>query len=289
MGALFLAYRQARLLTRTDRRIAIENARRVVRWEQQLHLFTERSVQRMFSGSELVIEALNRYYVYVHFPATIAFIVWAYVRHISAYRPIRLHFIAVTVAALGLHVVFPLAPPRMLGDLGFVDTLYRYGPRIYSLQTNQSVANQFAAMPSLHFGWAMLVAISVIGIKRSRRSLLILLHPLLTLLAIVATANHYWLDALVALALIALFAPTRRYRRARLGNVAPDVIERPAIEVDDDDPTAGAGLDASSGRRCTEPVFSCRAVEALGAPPAGSTAEDHLDVARLHHRAAGGS
>lgn len=221
MGVLFIAYRQVRHLTQADRGIVMDNARRVVRWEQQFHLFTERGLQQLVSNSQTLIEVLNRYYVFVHFSATILFLLWAYIWHNTEYRRLKLHFITVTIAALGLHVAFPLAPPRMLHEFGFVDTLQRYGPRIYSLQTTKSVANQFAAMPSLHFGWAVLVAVSFIGIRRSRASLLVLIHPFMTLLAIVATANHYWLDALVALALVVLFAPTRHYRRERSEGRSP--------------------------------------------------------------------
>jgi hypothetical protein len=90
----------------------------------------------------------------------------------------------------------------MLLDAGFVDTLQQYGPRIYSTDTTQSIANQFAAMPSLHFGWAVMVAGALISIKGTRRSLLALLHPGITLMAIVATANHYWIDAAVAMVLV---------------------------------------------------------------------------------------
>jgi hypothetical protein len=66
------------------------------------------------------------------------------------------------------------------------------------------MANQFAAMPSLHFGWALMVAIGLIAATRSRGRWLWLLHPLLTLLVIVGTANHYWLDAIVATALLGI-------------------------------------------------------------------------------------
>jgi hypothetical protein len=145
---------------------------------------------------------LNRYYVTVHFPLTAMMLMYVYLRHQGTYARARNWFVSVTLAALVIHVLFPLAPPRMIHDAGFVDTLQRFGPHIYSTDTTQSIANQFAAMPSLHFGWAVMVACTFIAIKRTRRSLLALLHPAITLLAIVATANHYWIDAAVALLLV---------------------------------------------------------------------------------------
>uniref|UniRef100_UPI001ABF7F72 phosphatase PAP2 family protein n=1 Tax=Streptomyces carpinensis TaxID=66369 RepID=UPI001ABF7F72 len=111
---------------------------------------------------------------------------------------------AVTAAALVLHLTFPLAPPRMLAEAGLVDTARAFGPSVYGPPKTDHLSNQFAAMPSLHFGWALMVAIALIMATTSRRRWLWLLHPLLTLLVIVGTANHYWLDAIAAAALLAL-------------------------------------------------------------------------------------
>ena len=152
MGTVFVAYRQVRHLSSGDTGQAMDNATRVVELERRLHVFSEQAIQRLALHSELVVGFLNRYYVAVHFPATIAMLVWAFCRHRAAYGRIRAAFLGVTLAALVIHVIVPLAPPRMLR--GFVDTLDVYGPQIYPSDTTQSVANQFAAMPSLHFGWA---------------------------------------------------------------------------------------------------------------------------------------
>jgi PAP2 superfamily len=206
MAFLFVCYRQVRYLTRNHTSAATTNAHRVVEFERSLGAFTEGWVQDLALHSHAVITVLNRYYVTVHFPLTALFVVWALIRHRSAFRQIRTWLYTVTAAALAIHVAFPLAPPRMLAEHHFVDTLQVYGPRIYSSDTTQSIANQYAAMPSLHFGWAIIVAAGFVAIKRTRRSLLALAHPVITLLAIVATANHYWVDAAVALGLIVLAA-----------------------------------------------------------------------------------
>ncbi len=122
----------------------------------------------------------------------------------------------------------------MLPDAGFVDTLQRFGPRIYSTDTSKSVANQFAAMPSLHFGWAFIVAGAYVSIRRTRRSLWAMLHPAITLLAIVATANHYWLDAAVAGVLVVAAAALLSVRRERQLEVAalPTIaVARPIVDA----------------------------------------------------------
>ena len=83
---------------------------------------------------------------------------------------------------------------------GFVDTAAVDDASVYS-GVGGALANQYAAMPSLHVGWSIVVAAAVIGTLRSRARWLIVLHPVLTVLVVVVTANHYWLDALVSAAL----------------------------------------------------------------------------------------
>jgi hypothetical protein len=235
MAAIFVGYRQIRVVTHDETDVALGNAQWVLDIQHGWFV-SERSVQALALRSETVIGLLNRYYVGVHFPITIAFVLWLLVRHPTWYRTIRNWMIAVTASALAIHVAFPLAPPRMLA--GFVDTLDVYGPDIYPTDHTQSVANQFAAMPSLHFGWSVMVAIGFILVARGRRRWAALAHPLVTLLAIVATANHYWLDAAVAGLLVAGFAvPTVVRTRRNLSAVAAprsiEVIEAiEAIDVD---------------------------------------------------------
>ena len=227
----FVGYRQVRYLTRNDTDAAFDNAAQVVDVERTLHVFAERRLQELAMGLDGVIGFLNHYYVFVHFPVSFGFVAWVVIRHRDLYPRFRNWFLSVTLAALVIHVAYPLAPPRMLEHQGFVDTLQVYGPSIYTKDTNQSVANQFAAMPSLHFGWALLIALMFVRIKGGRWSWLALAHPLITLLAIVVTANHYIADAAVALVLVVGFdmalvlAGRRSSRRAELKAVEPIVPE----------------------------------------------------------------
>jgi hypothetical protein len=215
--ALLLVYRLGRLLGREESSRAFSNAREVLSIESWLGIDTERSWQRIALDNLTLIRLLNRYYASAHFPATIAFLVFVYVKAPRLVPRIRYLFVSVTAIALVIHLAYPLAPPRMLD--GYVDTIARYGPAIYQQSGVESVANQFAAMPSLHFGWAVLVAYGVVRALRTRWRWLVVLHPAITLAAIVLTANHFWLDAVVAGALIALalvFAPAS-------ARVSPDV------------------------------------------------------------------
>ncbi|BBC31452.1 Membrane protein [Streptomyces graminofaciens] len=203
VAGLFLLYKFGRMLANGHSAEAFRNADQVWGWERALHLPGEGSVQAALLHSDSLVHIANVYYATVHFPATAAFLVWLYLRRPAHYVWARRVLAALTAAALLLHLVFPLAPPRMLEIAGLVDTGQVYGPTVYSAApATDSMANQFAAMPSLHFGWALMVAIGLIAATRSRLRWLWLLHPAVTLLVIVGTANHYWLDAIVATALL---------------------------------------------------------------------------------------
>lgn len=223
VAGVYLAYKQVRFLVREQEFEAFANAARVIRWERAVGVFNEHRLQELVMRSEGLIEALNRYYVSVHFPATVALVVWAYARRReSVYPRLRFFLLGTTAVALVIHVAFPLAPPRMLPELGFVDTLAEYGPRIYSADPRRSIANQFAAMPSLHFGWALVLACCVApAVRRRWLALALWLHPAVTLVAITATANHYWLDAVVAAALVAGAALAWQWHRAVVSPPAP--------------------------------------------------------------------
>ena len=192
-GGLFVLYRSVRRFTRTDLGDAFANARGVVNFETMLGLPFEDNLQGWLIDHPTTIRFLNHYYLWFHFPTVIGLLVWLYLRHPRSYVPFRNLLAMVTFAALVIHLVYPLAPPRMMH--GFVDTLHIFGPSIYPVDALDGAANQIAAMPSLHFGWALIEAIAVISVLRSSWRWLAVLHPFLMALAIIATANHWWMDA----------------------------------------------------------------------------------------------
>ncbi|MFK4068366.1 phosphatase PAP2 family protein [Streptomyces sp. NPDC029674] len=202
---LFLVYKFGRQLANGHTGEAFLNAHRVWDAERSLHLPGEGTVQDALLSSESLIHIANTYYATVHFPATLLFLVWLYWRRPRHYVWTRRVLAALTAAALVLHLGFPLAPPRMLDAAHLVDTAQVYGPSVYAAKpATDTMANQFAAMPSLHFGWALMLAVGLIAATSSRWRWLWLLHPLVTLLVVVGTANHYWLDALAATALLGI-------------------------------------------------------------------------------------
>lgn len=205
VAGLFLVYKLGRQAATGHVDEAFHNAGHIWSFERAAGLPGEGAVQGVLLHSPTLVQAANTYYATVHFPATLAFLVWLYWRRPLHYVWSRRILTAITGAALALHLLFPLAPPRMLHAAGLVDTGQVYGPTVYGdSPATDPMANQFAAMPSLHFGWALVVAVGLIVATRSRWSLLWLLHPLLTLFVIVGTANHYWLDSIVVSALLAV-------------------------------------------------------------------------------------
>ena len=200
----FMLYRVVRLVVKDEIERAFVNSHTVVDWEQALGIFNEVNLQSTILGSEQAVWALNRYYFLAHFIGSAAFLAWLYVRHFEHYGRVRRVMFGTTFTALAVHVLFPLAPPRWFPDLGFVDTLQTYGPRIYDSEAIANTANQIAAMPSLHVAWALIGAWAIISASSSPWRWTAIAHPLIMTAAVVLTANHWWLDAFAAAALVFL-------------------------------------------------------------------------------------
>jgi hypothetical protein len=184
---------------------AAANANQIIGIERTLGVYNELAVQQWFLHAPAIVRALNVFYGLFHFVAPIAVLVLLYRRAPGRYRRGRNTLAATTALALIGFCLYPLMPPRLLCDCplgsgvdaGFVDTLTRFGG-LWSFGSHGvgAVSNQYAAMPSLHFAWAVFCAVTVHPLLRRRwtRSIAVL-YPVLTLLAIIVTANHFWLDA----------------------------------------------------------------------------------------------
>jgi hypothetical protein len=176
------------------------NGRAIWHAERLLRLPSELWLQRAFLPHPLLVQALNVFYAVVHVPALIIFLLWLFVRHRDVYARWRNVGAVLTGACLLIQMV-PVAPPRLLPALGFVDTGLRYGQSVYGPH-GITIAPQLAAMPSVHVAWSVFIATSVVAVSPSPRRWLVVLHPLLTVLAVVATGNHWWADGVVAAGLL---------------------------------------------------------------------------------------
>ncbi|EIV94413.1 phosphatase PAP2 family protein [Frankia sp. QA3] len=206
IAMLYGTYSFSRHLASGREPAALAAARDVWRLERFLHLPSEAAVQRLALHSHTLIRAADWFYILVHFPSVIMLLLWVFVRHRRHWTRVRNVLIMTTGMALIIHLLYPLAPPRFLPSalhVSLVDTGAVYGPSPYG-EGSGGIANEYAAMPSLHVGWSLLEAWAVITILHHRARWLVVLHPVLTTAVVVVTANHYWLDGLVGASLVVL-------------------------------------------------------------------------------------
>ncbi len=219
VAALFGLYEVGRNVAAGHVSRAFANAGSLWHLERWLHLPDEATLQAPFVSHPDLAHAANVFYASVHFPLTVATLVLLWWFRPDDYRWTRTVMAAMTFAALLLQTAIPLAPPRMLSGVGLVDLAHLYGPSVYGTAANSGFTDQFAAMPSLHVGWAVLVAVAAIRALRSRWRFLVLLHPALTLTVVLVTGNHYWLDGLVSIVLLCLAIALEPALNAAYGRV----------------------------------------------------------------------
>ena len=202
LAALFALWQYAGSFTFMSPDGGLPRGRWLWHAERWLHLPSETALQRVFLPHPLIIQFANLYYAALHFTVLLITLAWLFIWHRDRYRHIRTTVVLFTASALIIQFV-PVAPPRMLGGTGLVDTAVRYGQSVYGAVAGFN-ADQLSAMPSIHVGWAVIVAVAVVGASRSRWRWLAVLYPVLTTLIVVITANHYWLDGVAAGLLVCL-------------------------------------------------------------------------------------
>ncbi|MFJ6558976.1 phosphatase PAP2 family protein [Streptomyces sp. NPDC091412] len=176
---------------------ALRNADWVWDAEHQLGIAVEHSVNHALNSVTWLIIGMNYYYATLHFVVTIGVLVWLYRTHPGRYAAARLTLFVTTGVALLGYYLYPLAPPRLMTGGHFVDTVqvhHTWGSMASGDLKNMS--NQYAAMPSMHIGWSLWCGLTIFTLCTIPwLRVLGLLYPVATLVVIVATANHFWLDA----------------------------------------------------------------------------------------------
>jgi len=197
--ALFGVYLLVDGLDASARRAAARtHGRDLFSFEQHLHLDIEHTLNDWLAPHHTLSVLANYEYAYTYVLSALALMVWVIVRRPDLWSPARDSFVVLNLLAFACFALYPVAPPRMLPELGFVDTVTRGGTVGSWGSGLVDAANQIAAMPSLHVGWALWVSV-VLGRISARRSIQVLsaVHVLLTLFVVMATANHYLLDGVV--------------------------------------------------------------------------------------------
>lgn len=200
---LYGIWQKVRELAVTKTAGAMENAHSLWNFERRIHLPSEVALQKVFIHNRPIMQFLNVYYGGAHVPAAGAVLIWVFWRHRDRYAAVRNTFALTIAGCITIQALVPMAPPRFLPDLGFVDAGLLYNLSVYG-RGGSGVSNELAAMPSLHVGWCVLVALAVLAISTSRWKWLILLHPVLTILSITITANHWWMDGVVAVMVLSV-------------------------------------------------------------------------------------
>ena len=172
--------------------------------ERALYLPSEATAQQHLLPHGLAVQASNIYYAGFHVPGMGIFLLWMFVRHREYYPRWRNALAGLTAVCLLIQLV-PVAPPRLIPELGLVDTGILYGQSVYATMGSTS-AGQLQAMPSLHVGWAALVAVAAAVTSTSRWRWIGFGHAVLTFYVVAVTGNHYWLDGIVAIVLLAPIA-----------------------------------------------------------------------------------
>ena len=234
----FEVYELSRHLIEPNWGAATANAQRVFDLERWAGFAWEQSLQKLFLEVPDLVQAMNIFYFVGHFILTGVFFTWLYFRSRDGFGSFRNGFIVATAIALVIHWKFPTAPPR-LTDLGIEDTLSKLSNIDIGSQTSSSYSNPVAAVPSLHAGWAVGVAIGVWRYVSNRPiRMLAALYPLAVILTIVVTGNHFIFDAVAGILVMAIgfmvshAAIERRRRReeaAESGAIIPDATRGGAV------------------------------------------------------------
>ena len=202
-------------------------------FERTLHIGFERSINAFVAHTHWLAYVCDYYYATLHFVVTIGVLVWLYFKHPLRYRSIRSVMFAMNIAALIGFWAFALAPPRMLHAEGFIDTILKFGIwGSWGSSGIDSASNQYAAMPSLHIGWSLWCAIVIVALAQ-RRWVRILgaLYPCATLFVILGTANHFVLDAVGGVVVLACGFLAQRLLSGRPAFEAPSITALPANEL----------------------------------------------------------
>ena len=217
-----LVYQLSRALVIGDASDAFNHALEIIHVEKAVGVFFESSIQQWMLENLHLTKFLNQFYIWAHLPVTALFFVWLYRRRSAAYGYVRNAFFVANGFALAVFVVFPVAPPRLMTEQGFIDTVSIISGIDLHGGSLSGWFNPFAAVPSMHFGYALMVGVvGAVLVRTIYLRVLLLTYPLLVFLAIVGTGNHYVLDALAGGAvMLAAFGTTALWRRRHRGNTA---------------------------------------------------------------------
>jgi hypothetical protein len=182
---------------------AVGRGQRILDIERATHIASEHDINHWVDKHSTLTQLANGYYIYGHFNGLIIFLAWVFVAHRKFYPSVRMSVVLVTAMCFVGHVLTTVAPPRLLPGGDFIDTAAQHGQSVYGPTTLQ-VADQLSAFPSVHVGWAAIVAFWAWRASPGRWGWVGVAHFVATSFVVVATANHYWLDGIAAMGIFAV-------------------------------------------------------------------------------------
>ena len=215
-GAYYL-YRIVRGIVDGQAGLAFENARNLVDAERALGLFFEPSLQAWAEGKDWIITSSSWMYVNSHFVITTTFLIWLYIFRNQAFYFVRNMFMVAMGLALVGYTAYPTAPPRFLPEWGFSDSVASFVGE-NAEQSANVLYNPFAAVPSMHVAFALMIAVPAIMLVRRRVAKVLWgIYPFVVTFVVMVTANHFWLDAALGALVAALsaYAAYAAFARAR--------------------------------------------------------------------------
>lgn len=228
MLATYAAYDFSRTLVKGRQTVAMENGTFFMNLEKSLGMYWEPWIQARISAVDPLMSLLIWAYDSFHLPFIIGSLIWVFTQHRDRWTLFRNWFLGMNFMALVMFYLLPTAPPRMIFTSGVVDSHYLHGVRS-EIFDNGILGNPYAAMPSLHFGYALFVALILCLLVRQRWLRWgAFAYPVLVLVSIVATGNHFIIDAvaggLVVLAAYVFAVNLRAGQSGKLTEPEPAVV-----------------------------------------------------------------
>ena len=217
-AAAYYAYRIVRGAVDGKASSAFEHARNLISIERATGTFVEPSVQTWTEGKAVLIDFASWMYINSHFVVTIAALVFIYLFHNSSFYFVRNMFMVAMFLALVGYIVYPTAPPRFFHEWGFADSVSDFTGLGTDGGKAGALFNPYAAVPSMHVAFALMLGIPLSRLVKHRISkVLWRLYPLLVTWVVVATGNHFWLDAFLGAltAAVSAYVAQRLFARAR--------------------------------------------------------------------------
>lgn len=279
---VYVSYSAGRLLVRGDVSGAVAHGLAILRLEKLLHISAEHPLNRLFTHEAWLGVPADFWYASLHYLVTPTLLVWLFRRRKEHYRAARTWLMTSTFIGLIGFTLLPTCPPRLLSaGQGFVDTMAQYssygwwGGDASAPRGLGGLTNQYAAMPSLHVGWALWCGVMLWRYSGTRWAKAVgVAYPLLTTIVVLGTANHYFLDAVAGCAVMGAGLLTSRTVLPAMGTIGDRLRPRSAPVTDApraaDSPIVGGGCQTSTGERIPRQRISRREP---GAEPSASPAD----------------